>query len=93
VLGESAGCLTVRAILKAKQIADFIQAEAQLLCGFDERQPVYIGGTITSYTTGRALRLRQQPSTLVVPDRLDMYASRPGQTANRQDVRFMLHAP
>lgn len=92
VLGQSAGLRAMRAIVQAKQIRDFAQAEAQPLRRPHEAQPLDIGLPIAANTPEWFLRCSQQAPALIEPDGLDVDACRAGEGPDGQYLSIAAHA-
>jgi len=71
-----------------RQLTDVIEGETKLLAAFDEAQAIEVGLAVLAEPALDSFRLRQQPTPLVVADRLYANADGVGELANGESVRW-----
>ncbi len=88
---QFARLVAVHAVVELQQAGDLVEAEAQALGGFDELQAGDVIGSVAAEAALRSLGLAQQALALVEPDGFDIDPCRPGDGADGEVIRIMVH--
>lgn len=91
VFAQFARLVAVHAVVELQQAGDLVETEAQALGGFDELQAGNVMVPVTAEAALRSLGLAQQAFALVEPDGFDIDPYGPGDGADGEVIRIMIH--